>query len=230
MAADLSAPKNTPMFVSTWRNASADWRHSAVRRPKAPPTWDGGKTVHDEIIVFEVMAETLDASWWKSYRLQLEREFRQDEIVVRAWSDTLLWRRPSTKDIDQLFEDLAKSPFRRRFRLRPQELRYLERKGLRAVLADADDLLVKRLGAASPQNDGKQTPFKGHPVFVAQHATATCCRGCLAKWHGIRKGEALRPAELEHIAAVIERWMRRQSAGIPEEPAQGRLLWSALMD
>jgi hypothetical protein len=103
-------------------------------------------------------------------------------------------------------------------------LRYLERKGLRAVLADADDLLVKRLGAASPQNDGKQTPFKGHPVFVAQHATATCCRGCLAKWHGIRKGEALRPAELEHIAAVIERWMRRQSAGIPEEPAQGRLL------
>jgi hypothetical protein len=80
------------------------------------------------------------------------------------------------------------------------------------------------LGAASPRNDGKQTPFKGHPVFVAQHATATCCRGCLAKWHGIRKGEALRPAELEHIAAVIERWLRIQSAGIPEEPAQGRLL------
>jgi hypothetical protein len=103
-------------------------------------------------------------------------------------------------------------------------LRYLERKGLRAVLAGADDLLMKRLGAASPRNDGKQTPFKGHPVFIAQHATATCCRGCLAKWHGIRKGEALRPAELEHIAAVIERWLRIQSAGIPEEPAQGRLL------
>jgi hypothetical protein len=103
-------------------------------------------------------------------------------------------------------------------------LRYLERKGLRAVLADANDLLVKRLGGASPRNDGKQTPFKGHPVFIAQHATATCCRGCLAKWHGIRKGEALRPAELEHIAAVIERWLRIQSAGIPEEPVQGRLL------
>jgi hypothetical protein len=103
-------------------------------------------------------------------------------------------------------------------------LRYLERKGLRTVLADADDLLMKRLGAASPRNDGKQTPFKGHPVFVAQHATATCCRGCLAKWHGIRKGEALQPAELEHIAAVIERWLRIQSAAIPEEPAQGRLL------
>jgi hypothetical protein len=179
------------------------------RSPAQGTTSEGGKTVHDEIIVFEVMAETLDASWWKSYRLQLEREFRQDEIVVRASTVTLLWRRPQTKDIDQLFEDLGKSPFRRRFRLRPQELRYLERKGLRAVLVDADDLLVKRLGGASPRNDGKQTPFKGHPVFVAQHATATCCRGCLAKWHGIGKGQALRPAELEHIAAVIERWLRR---------------------
>jgi hypothetical protein len=103
-------------------------------------------------------------------------------------------------------------------------LRYLERKGLRAVLADADDLLMKRLGAASPRNDGKQTPFKGHPVFIAQHAMATCCRGCLTKWHGIGKGQALRPAELVHIAAVIERWLRIRSAGIPEEPAQGRLL------
>ena len=103
-------------------------------------------------------------------------------------------------------------------------MRYLERKGLTAVLGDADDLVVKRLSEASPRNDGKQTPFKGHPVFIAQHATATCCRGCLAKWHGIEKGQALRPDELQHIAAVIERWLRRQSAGIPEEPAQGRLL------
>jgi hypothetical protein len=57
----------------------------------------------------------------------------------------------------------------------------------------------KRLGSANPLNDGKQTPFKGHPVFIAQHATATCCRGCLAKWHGIRKGEALDPTASTHV-------------------------------
>ena len=60
------------------------------RSPAQGTTSDAGKTVHDEIIVFEVMAETLDASWWRSYRLQLEREFRQDEILVRASSVTLL--------------------------------------------------------------------------------------------------------------------------------------------
>ena len=116
--------------------------------------------------------------------------------------------------------DLAKSPFRRRFRLGPPELRYLERKGLSAIRAD----LSKRLGTANPPNDGKQTPFKGHPVFIAQHATATCCRGCLAKWHGIGNGEEMRPAELAHVVTVLERWLRKQSPNTPEAPAQGRLL------
>jgi hypothetical protein len=119
---------------------------------------------------------------------------------------------------------LGKSPFRQRFRLGQLELRYLDRKGLIAVLAEADDFLSKRLGAASPANDGKLTPFKGHPVFIAQHATATCCRGCVAKWHGIEKGQALAQSELGHMTEVIERWLRKQSVGVHAGPAQGRLL------
>jgi hypothetical protein len=108
--------------------------------------------------------------------------------------------------------------------LGPAELRYLDLKGLNTVLAEGADFLSKRLAPANPPNDGKQTPFKGHPVFIAQHATATCCRACLAKWHGIGKGEAMRAAELAHVTTAIERWLRRQSAKISEQPAQGRLL------
>jgi hypothetical protein len=130
----------------------------------------------------------------------------------------------ATKDIEQLFVDLAKSPFRRRFRLGGQELKYLERKGLKMILSEASDFVSSRLGPARPPNDGKQTPFKGHPVFIAQHATATCCRSCLAKWHGIEKGHEMRLAELAHVGAAIEWWLRKQSANIPEEPAQGSLL------
>ncbi|WP_251023391.1 DUF4186 family protein [Streptomyces sp. ISL-10] len=29
------------------------------------------------------------------------------------------------------------------------------------------------------------------PVFVAQHATATCCRTCLERWHVVPAGRAL---------------------------------------
>jgi predicted Fe-S protein YdhL (DUF1289 family) len=52
--------------------------------------------------------------------------------------------------------------------------------------------------------------MRGHPVFIAQHATATCCRGCLAKWHGIASGRALDAQEQAHVLAAIRRWMEEQ--------------------
>ena len=115
-----------------------------------------------------------------------------------------------TRDIDRILAKLQTSPFRRRFRLGAKELAYLETKGLATVLDHARDLVAARLAPAHPANDGKQTPFRGHPVFIAQHATATCCRGCLAKWHGIARGHALDAAEREHVVAVIERWLAGQ--------------------
>ena len=61
-----------------------------TRSPAQGTTTDGGNTVHDDIVVFEVMTETLDVSWWHGYRRELEREFRQDAIVARASAVTLL--------------------------------------------------------------------------------------------------------------------------------------------
>ncbi len=115
------------------------------------------------------------------------------------------------RKIDEIFAKLAASPFRRRFRLGKPERGYLESRGLAIVLAHARDFIDKRLGPAEPANDGKQTPFRGHPVFVAQHATATCCRGCLAKWHAIPRGRPLEADETAHILAVVERWLRGQA-------------------
>ena len=114
------------------------------------------------------------------------------------------------RDIDAIFARLAASPFRRRFRLGAQDMGYLQHKGIAVVLDHARDFIEKRLAAPEPRNDGKQTPFRGHPVFVAQHATATCCRGCLAKWHGIPSGRALEAHEKAHIVAVLERWLLAQ--------------------
>src|SRR5688572_13698921 len=96
--------------------------------------------------------------------------------------------------LDDVFDRLARSDFRRRFRLGPKEGDYLAAKGFDTVRAHARDFIDRRLAPAAPPNDGRQTPWRGHPVFVAQHATATCCRGCLAKWHGIAKGAELTEA------------------------------------
>lgn len=53
------------------------------------------------------------------------------------------------------------------------------------IRSHASDFVRTRLAPAQIPNDGKQTPMRGHPVFLAQHATGCCCRGCLYKWHRI---------------------------------------------
>jgi hypothetical protein len=116
------------------------------------------------------------------------------------------------RPLDELFDALAGSKFRRSFRLGPKEREYLRTKGLPTVLEHAEDFIVQRLAPAEPLNDGKQTPLRGHPVFVAQHATGTCCRSCLEKWHGIERGRDLTDEELAHVVAVLGRWLREHDA------------------
>jgi hypothetical protein len=111
-------------------------------------------------------------------------------------------------DLDILFEKLAKSRFRSSFKLKGKELEYLNSKGINIILEHGRDFVDARLAPANPPNDGKQTPMKNHPVFIAQHATATCCRGCIEKWHGIPATDhALTSDEKSYILSVLKRWI-----------------------
>lgn len=115
--------------------------------------------------------------------------------------------------MDQCFnvlDKLAKSKFRSRFKLRTKELEYIKDKGLDKIYSHACDFIRNRVAPAEPTNDGKQTPMRGHPVFIAQHATATCCRGCIEKWHKFPKGRELTASEQEYLVSVIIEWINRQ--------------------
>ena len=109
-----------------------------------------------------------------------------------------------------LFQRLGQSEFRSSFSLKSNDRHYVREKGMDVVRRHAQDFIGKRLAPAAPANDGRQTPMRGHPVFVAQHATATCCRGCLAKWHGIAEGAALSETEQAYLVDVIMEWITRQ--------------------
>lgn len=113
------------------------------------------------------------------------------------------------RNLDELFNALQRSSFRTSFRLNSKDQQYLLQKGLPIVLEHAEHFIAERLAPAEIANDGKQTPMRGHPVFVAQHATATCCRGCLSKWHGLSAGRALTLEEQAYVVVVIERWLQR---------------------
>ncbi|WP_251095819.1 DUF4186 domain-containing protein [Streptomyces sp. Caat 7-52] len=116
----------------------------------------------------------------------------------------------SARHLDQRLDAIARQPFRARFHLRGRDRATAELKGPATVRWHAYDLIAKRLAPAEPYKDGKQTPYRGHPVFVAQHATATCCRGCLERWHGIPKGRQLTRAEHVYVVDVICRWIARE--------------------
>ena len=83
-------------------------------------------------------------------------------------------------------------------------------KGLETIRKHAEDFVAKRLAPAVIPNDGKQTPMRGHPVFIAQHATGCCCRGCFFKWHHIPAGRQLTREEQQYAVAVLMAWIEKQ--------------------
>ncbi len=102
---------------------------------------------------------------------------------------------------------LAKSKFRSSFKLKTTDIAYLKNKGLGTIEKHAFDFVSKRLGPALPKSDGRQTPMKNHPVFIAQHATAACCRKCLEKWHKIPQGQPLTDQQVKYTVSVIMHWL-----------------------
>ena len=114
------------------------------------------------------------------------------------------------KKIKYILEVLSKSKFRSSFSLKDKDFKYIEEKGIDTIRLHAFDFISKRLAPDIIPNDGKQTPMRGHPVFIAQHATATCCRGCLYKWHHIEKNKELSEKEERFIVALIMEWINRK--------------------
>ena len=123
-------------------------------------------------------------------------------------------------ELDNLFQKLARSKFRSKFRLNYDDRLFAEMKGPEVLRQQAHDLIIKRLAPEEPLKDGKQTPVKGHPVFVAQHATGCCCRGCLLKWHDIPKHRELSDEEVEYIVKVLLEWIARD---LQKEPRKRRI-------
>ena len=112
--------------------------------------------------------------------------------------------------LDEAFVRLGRSAFRRRFHLDAGMRRYIAERGLDEIRRHAWDFVRERLAPARPANDGRQTPMRGHPVFLAQHATATCCRGCMNKWWHVPLGRELTQEQQSKIVGLLMAWIERE--------------------
>ena len=112
--------------------------------------------------------------------------------------------------INAKLDSLSKSKFRSSFSLRKREREYIDKHGMEKVKEHAYDFIRKKLAPSYTENDGAQTPMKNHPVFIAQHATATCCRNCLYKWYHIDKNKILTDKEIKIIVDIIMSWIKKK--------------------
>lgn len=112
--------------------------------------------------------------------------------------------------IDEALAKLQKSKFRSGFHLTKKDIDYINEKGLDVIRTHAADFVAKRLAPAEIPNDGKQTPMRGHPVFVAQHACACYCRGCLNKWYRVPQGRALTRTEQQKTVNLLMAWIEKE--------------------
>ena len=112
--------------------------------------------------------------------------------------------------IKNILDRLSKSKFRSSFHLKDKDILYIEDKGINKIREHAYDFVTKRLADTSNVTDGKQTPMKGHPVFIAQHATGTCCRSCLEKWHHISKNKNMTNDDIKYVVDIIMSWIEKE--------------------
>ncbi len=110
----------------------------------------------------------------------------------------------------RILERLSHSKFRNSFHLKQKDKEYIKVKGIDIIKSHAYDFINNRIKPSFIENDGKQTPYKGHPVFIAEHATATCCRGCIEKWYNIPKNRDLTLEEVDYFVSIIMDWIRKE--------------------
>ena len=115
-----------------------------------------------------------------------------------------------SSDINQMLEKLKKSKFRGSFHLRKYMITYIDEKGMDVIRCHANSFISQKLRTYNPKTDGRQTPMKNHPVFIAMHATACCCRGCLEKWYHIPKERDLTMDEIKYIENLVMTWIERE--------------------
>ena len=112
--------------------------------------------------------------------------------------------------LEETLARLERSDFRAKFRLTEKDKAYVREKGIQTIRTHCEQFVRERLSPAIIPNDGRQTPMRGHPVFIAQHACACCCRGCLEKWYRVKRGAELTPAQQKKIVDLLMFWIERQ--------------------
>ena len=197
------------------KNETTTGRNTCLARRLQPDSKEAQEA--ETQLLKEAVDEAMNENGSDSNALVNTKQKKEKMIVYKgSIQPSMVCETPAVYE-GNLWKRLSQSKFRSSFSMKANDRSYVSEKGMDKVREHACDFIRKRLAPAEIANDGKQTPMRGHPVFVAQHATATCCRGCLEKWHHIPKGRELTETEQEYVVNVIMEWIRREMKKLRSE-------------
>ena len=197
------------------KNETTTGRNTCLARRLQPDSKEAQEA--ETQLLKEAVDEAMNENGSDSNALVNTKQKKEKMIVYKgSIQPSMVCETPAVYE-GNLWKRLSQSKFRSSFSMKANDRSYVSEKGMDKVREHACDFIRKRLAPAEIANDGKQTPMRGHPVFVAQHATAICCRGCLEKWHHIPKGRELTETEQEYVVNVIMEWIRREMKKLRSE-------------
>ena len=199
----VSRAFNPPVFQSTFAPKNSTNHDTAAGITEAPSSQSANTYDVEDSLNFE---ESTPAG----ENIKSEQLSSEDDGISIPGINYEIEVEPEDRYIDKLFTRISYSKFRSSFHLREQERNYYLSQGEEVIRRHAMDFVSKKLAPAEPENDGKQTPMKGHPVFIAQHATACCCRGCLHKWHHVPEHRPLTESEQQYIVKILMSWIKKE--------------------
>jgi len=142
-------------------------------------------------------------------------------------ADLVDWDRVQRRDIADAaftFENLRYEYIRHEFWCRPFDqhaVNHALRKGRTGLQVAAEQRIRNSVGPGTPPGtptfDGRQTPPNGNVLFYAQHATATCCRRCIAEWHGIPRDQDLTEEQIAYLSGLLMRYVEERLPDLPDE-------------
>jgi hypothetical protein len=97
-------------------------------------------------------------------------------------------------------------------------MNYAKRKGKLGLIETAEHFLRKYIAKPADAFSSISTSMDGNPIHYAQHATATCCRRCIEKWHGIPPDRYLQEDEILYFLRLVQLFINDR---FPELPNRG---------
>jgi hypothetical protein len=130
-----------------------------------------------------------------------------------------VWARDLSR-IDETFKNLKYEFIRHYYwhrNIDDRAVNYAKRKGKINLMATVEKRIRSSVSKPADSFDGRQTDWNGNPIFYAQHATATCCRRCIEKWHNIPRDRELTKSEIQYFTELARRYLGDRFGDLPDE-------------